>query len=794
MKVLSVFTLLLLSISISLHGQNNRKHYQIQIVDSRNNEALPFATVLLNKNQHRGLVTNLNGRSEFYLSPSDTCIQISYVGYETALIKRNKISSIVKLKAIEVDIAEAVIYARENPAHRIIKKAVANRKINTPDNIPEYGCKIYNKSIYDYKFGDDYQNDTSISSMVKLFSDNYVLFMESATERYYKASNKTFEEIKKVRVSGFKDPSFAPLSTEVQPFHFYNSLIEIFDIAYLNPISPGSHKKYIFIIEDTLYNQIDTTFIISFRPKRNTNFEGLKGFVHINTNKYAIENIVASPAEKKLMEIHVQQKYEFSNNYWFPIELKSELVWNDLYNQDLGLSLKSESYIKGFRTNIPKDSVKYTEEVLVFDPLATKDAKIEMSKYRNHDLSLKEKSSYHTMDSIGEEIKFDNILNFMEKIAEWKVPIGKFYFPLKTLYTYNDFEGSRLGFGLYSDDKLVRWMELGGWGAYGFKDKEWKYGGHLALFFDRKNENAFTVSYKYDAVFPGNEDFVRKESYIEGYFLQQADYSSQLKASFKTRIKYLELEFDLINDERSPQYDYSFLLNNNWTNKYETTEIGVQMRFAFKEKYMWQLNQKIAFETKWPVLVVGYKKGLKDFYGGELEYDKLWAQMDYSYHFARLGKTSLRLEAGKIWGDIPYSFLFSGAGGFNSSIPLFVGNRFNTMTPNQFANNEIANLYFSHDFGTLLFSTSKWKPKVMLTQAFGIGNLKNKHLHKGIELSDMNKGYYESGLVINDIVRLNYLNFFYVGIGGGIFYNYGYYSSTTWENNMKFKLSASFSF
>jgi hypothetical protein len=116
------------------------------------------------------------------------------------------------------------------------------------------------------------------------------------------------------------------------------------------------------------------------------------------------------------------------------------------------------------------------------------------------------------------------------------------------------------------------------------------------------------------------------------------------------------------------------------------------------------------------------------------------------------------------------------------------------MAPNQFANNEIANLYFSHDFGTLLFSTSKWKPKVMLTQAFGIGNLKNKHLHKGIELSDMNKGYYESGLVINDIVRLNYLNFFYVGIGGGVFYNYGYYSSTTWENNMKFKLSASISF
>jgi hypothetical protein len=794
MKVLSVFILLLLSISVSLFSQNNQKKYNIQIVDSRNNEALPFATILINKNRHNGLVTNLNGRSEFYLSPTDTCIQISYVGFETKLIKRNQISSLVKLKAIEVDIAEAVIYARENPAHRIIKKAVANRKINNPDNIPEYACKIYNKSIYDYIFKEESLNDTSIDNFVKLFSENYVLLMESATERFYKAPNKTFEEIKKVRVSGFKDPSIAPLSTDLQPFHFYNPMVELLDIAFLNPISSGSHRKYIFIIEDTLYNNIDTTFIISFRPKRNTNFDGLKGFVHINTNKYAIENVVVSPAEKKLMSFHIQQKYEFINNYWFPKELKSELRWEDLYNQDLGIALESESYIDGFRINIPKDSVKYTEEVLVFDPLATKDAKIEMNKYRNSKLSLKEKSSYHMMDSIGEELKLDNKLNFLEKIVEWKVPIGKFYFPLKALYMYNDFEGSRLGFGLYTDNKLVKWMELGAWGAYGFKDKQWKYGSELSLFFDRKHENALTTSYRYDAVFPGNEDFVRKKSNIEGYFLQQADYSEQLKVSYKTRIRYLQLKFDLVNDKRSPQYNYSFLLDNNWVNKYETTEIGVQMRFAFKEKYMWQLKQKIAFETKWPVLVVGYKKGLKDFYGGELDYDKLWAQIDYTYHFARLGKTNIRLEAGKIWGDIPYSFLFSGAGGFDSSIPIFVDTRFNTMPPNEFVNDEIVNFYFSHDFGTLLFSTSKWKPKVKLTQAFGIGNLKNKHLHTGIELTDMNKGYYESGLVVNDIVRLNYLNFFYIGIGGGVFYNYGYYSSDTWENNIKFKISASFSF
>ncbi len=794
MKKITILILIFLSIKGVLSGQENNKIYKVQIIDSQSSEPLPFATILINKNKYKGMVTNLNGWADLNLSPKDSCLQISYVGYQSKIINRINLTKTIKLKAIEVAIAEVVVYSRENPAHRIIKKAVANRKINNPDKIPEYGCNVYNKSVYDYIFKDDYLKDTSIQSFVNLFCENHVLLLESATERFYKAPDKTFEKIKKVRASGFKDPSFAPLSTDVQPFHFYKPLIEIFDIAYLNPISPGSHRKYFFLIEDTLYNQNDTTFIISFQPKKKTNFEGLKGFVHINTNRYAIENVVASPAEKKIMGIYIQQKYEFKNNYWFPKELKSELKWEKLYNQGLGMSLKSESYIKGFRTNIPEDSVKYTEEVLVFDKLATKNANIEMNKYRNTGLSLKEQNTYTTMDSLGEKNNFDFWLTVGEKVAKGKFPVKKFYIPLDKIYTRNDFEGSRLGLGLYTDDRLINWLETGGWGAYGFRDKEWKYGGDFTLFFDRKHETALSVEYKYDAVFPGNQDFVRKKNYIEGYFLDQADYSTQMKASFKTQIRYLQLKFDFLNDDRNPQYNYFFLLNNNWVKQFEVSELGIQLRFAFKEKYMWQLNQKIAFETKWPVLTVGYKKGLKNFYGGELDYDKLWAQIEYSYNFASLGKTNIRLEAGKVWGEVPYSFLFAGAGGWESSMPVYVENRFNTMSPNTFANNEIANLFFSHDIGTRLFSTPKWKPKVLITQAIGYGWLNNRNIHQGLVLTDMSKGYYESGLVVNDIVRLNVVNFFYLGVGAGAFYNYGYYSLNEQKDNFKFKLTVSLSF
>ncbi|MDY6801447.1 MAG: DUF5686 family protein [Bacteroidota bacterium] len=792
-KILILFLLIIIN-NFTLLSQNQTTKYKLKIIDTQTKEPLPFATILINGNSHRGVVTNLNGLAELSLSPTDECIQISYVGYETRKIEKEQITTTIALKPLEVKLKEVVIFPGKNPAHRIIKKAVENRKINNPDDISEYACNIYNKSIYNYIFEGKAKESETYKELRELSDTSHLIIMESATTRYYKAPDKINEIIKKVRVSGLKEPSIAPLSTDLQPFHFYNPTIDMLEITYLNPISPGSWNRYLFLLEDTLFHKKDTTYIITFEPKKNTNFEGLKGFLHINTNQYAIEKVVASPAEKKLMQLHVQQNYEYKNNYWFPKELKSEFRWENIYNIGLGMNVKSESYITNFRTDIPKDSVKYNEEILQFDKQSTKDADLAMKKYRYIDLNKKEENTYLTIDSIGKAINMDYWLKFSEKISAYKLPISKFYIPLEKIMTFNEFEGYRFGLGLYTDDKLITWMEAGGWGAYGFRDKEWKYGGDIKFFFDKDQEHVLSWSYQHNAVFPGNEDFARAKTYIEGYFLQQADYTNQIKASFQTRIRYLQLKLNFMHDERSPQYNYSFLLDNNPVSNYEVTELGAQIRFSFKEKYIWQLKQKIRIETNWPVLSVGYKKGIKGLYGGEIDYEKLWAQIDYSHHFPRLGKSNIRLEVGKIWGDVPYSFLFSGAGGWSSSMPFFVENRFNTMTPNQFANNEIMNAYFSHDFGARLFSTSNWKPKIMITQAFGMGNLINKNLHQDIDLVDMNKGYYESGLVINDIIRVNIVNFVYLGLGGGAFYNYGHYSSSDWIENFKLKINLKVSF
>ena len=53
--------------------------------------------------------------------------------------------------------------------------------------------------------------------------------------------------------------------------------------------------------------------------------------------------------------------------------------------------------------------------------------------------------------------------------------------PITTGAPDNGYEGVRLGGGLRTNAKLSRFFSVGGYGAYGFKDRMAKYGGDLRV-------------------------------------------------------------------------------------------------------------------------------------------------------------------------------------------------------------------------------------------------------------------------------------------------------------------------
>jgi hypothetical protein len=62
-------------------------------------------------------------------------------------------------------------------------------------------------------------------------------------------------------------------------------------------------------------------------------------------------------------------------------------------------------------------------------------------------------------------------------------------------------------------------------------------------------------------------------------------------------------------------------------------------------------------------------------------------------------------------------------------------------------------------------------------------------LHTGLTVQDMSLGLFETGLVIEDIIKVNL-----IGIGGGVFYRYGSYAFSDEFDNLAFKLSMKIGF
>ena len=144
--------------------------------------------------------------------------------------------------------------------------------------------------------------DSDLQELEEFLEKRHLFLMEFVSQRKFKPPDRNKETVTASRVSGFSDPSFTLLASQIQSTNFYDELFLIWDKKYLNPISNGSTSKYLFILEDTMYTEkMDTLFVISFRPLKGKNFDGLKGILHINSRGYAIQHVIAEAAETKGM-------------------------------------------------------------------------------------------------------------------------------------------------------------------------------------------------------------------------------------------------------------------------------------------------------------------------------------------------------------------------------------------------------------------------------------------------------------------------------------------------------------
>jgi len=773
-----------------------------QVTDAVSNEPLAFVNIIFNQNVFSGTTTDVNGHFT-YTSPlplqSLTC---SYVGYEkrTLDIAQANVNEplLIRMHPSSYVFDEIVVKAGENPANRIIREVLRNKNINNPEKIASFSYTSYNKVIYDFDFSDTLVADSEKIALDKVFKGGHLLVMESVTERKFIRPDNNEEKILGTRVSGFKDASFAPLATDVQPFSFYEEVLTIIDIAYLNPISNGCLSKYDYSIKDTLFQGMDTTYILSFAPQPGKNFEGLTGLLYINTNKYAIQNVIARPFRKGFIDINLQQQYRFvDGKQWFPEQLKFELFVRQNEDLTVGVRASGLSIIKDVNLLLALRTRDFGIETISIDELASDRDSLFWDTHRPVPLNLRETTTYQVMDSLGQEYKFDAKLKLMEKLGQNRLPIHFIDLDLSRLLRYNMFEGVRIGLGAYTNDKLVKNFSVGGFFGYGLKDHQWKYGGEAILTIQKEKELMLTARYQSTLLETGKSWlslFTPRQFDYRTFIASQMDRIDQSTVSLGFRaLRYARVNVSFNNTRTNPQYAYTYQADDGVpVTDYTHTDITVNLRYAFKEKLVSSMGQRISMGTKYPTLSLTYTRGLNDVLSGMYMYNKLEARIEESTHFRNFGESRIRIDAGFIDHPLPYGILFTGEGSYVRRWSILIKNTFMTARPYEFLSDRYVHVHYTHDFGSYLFHIGNWRPSISIYQNMGWGSLSHPEYHQGIAFKTKEKGMFESGLQLDNLLKLKYLNVGYMGFGAGAFVRYGPYATGRFADDAVFTFSMTF--
>ncbi len=796
----------ILTLILCLIATYGQAQYFGKVLDADNKQPLAFVTVY-NTETKKYAQTDINGAFKIDLPATSTTVQLSYIGYETKkAILYNGLNNLY-LKESSTAVAEVSIIAGENPANALIRRVITNADKNNPEKYTSFRYKAYNKFVINskntptedsafYKSLEKLPDSIKVRQIkVKKAADSFsakkdFFITETLTERQFLFPDLSKETVVASRMSGFKNPQFSLISSQLQSFSVYNTFLKLDDKEYLSPISNNSYEKYFFNIVDTTFSEADTIFIVSFRPKRNTNFEALSGSIYINSDGYAVQNLIAEPANKKASYIKIQQLYKRTNGFWFPEQLNTNIYFDNVSIEGVFLRGVGQSYIKELEIGLKIPSRNFNELTLDYAPDATKNAEEKIRPYRNDTTVNRDKNTYQFIDSVGKDGKIERTVNALLILNNGYIPFKILNFGLDKFINANDFEGLRLGAGAETNKKLSKYFSLNGYGAYGFKDKAWKYGYGATIKLYNPLELRAYASYAKDVAESGNMpfSFYKNTNASVGYrnlFVNNMDKLEQQQVGIKARLfSYWQVDvYKSINDYR---FTSSYLFSDARATGFKSDALGVNLRFAFREKYGLQMGQKLNLGTKYPIFYTNFVRHTIQNSANE-PITIIQSLLTYKFSFRSIGSSNFAIKAGRTWGAAPYSLQNTAPANFHKGLQLAGGQAFETMRFNEFLSDRYVYFFYKHSFKTLLFKTKNFAPQLSLAYNAGIGDIKNTVSHANYTYKALNQTYQEAGLIIDDILNLG--NTLKQGFGVAVYYKLGAYSSANYKDNAVVKLS-----
>ena len=697
------------------------------VYDNETKQPIPLATVII-KNTNFGVYTAEDG--EFYINTalSNDTLLISYIGYysDTVILSKQQSQKFtIYLKPQNFNLYEVVIKPREDPARVLMKKVIEHKKENDYHNIDGYKTRAYTKIeldlgnlVLDNMNAEDNVRKKNpynvLIDHIDTLNDetNYLpfFFTETLSDLYFRESPKARKEvIVASRTSGINNASASQiLGNYYEQYNIYNNYWFIINKNFIPPVTDSWNFFYKVELTDSAFIDNYWCYKIDFSPRQKQE-NVFEGYMWIADDDFAVKEVYMSLDSAANINYYKRavfyQEYEkVDDKHWV---LKQDKILGEFLPMQNSASVivrKSTTYQSyAFAADIFDEVVKLRDDIVYTDSVINNDEQF-WASIRPEALNTNETGVYELVDSLQNIKSFMTIVDLYNTLmyGYWNlgyVRIG----PFANMVSNDEVEGLRLRLGARTGDLISKRMSLGGYLAYGIKDNAFKYGGDFNIVVNKKPWQQFKFSYENDLDVSSNEGVTFGEDNILSGFYRRRDTPQKILDHEKIRGHYekdwiwgLSNSVTFTSVKMQPLFDiYYYNQHDSLVSDINNAELDFGLRFAYREKFLFDNYRRYSLGTNYPVINFHYKMGIPDIGSSDFKYTALEFSIDDYFLLGSFGATDYSIKAGKVYGNLPTLLLESPPG--NETYFMNHGN-FNLMNEYEFVMDTYAELFLTHSF------------------------------------------------------------------------------------------------
>ncbi|MBK7762615.1 MAG: carboxypeptidase-like regulatory domain-containing protein [Bacteroidetes bacterium] len=776
-----------------------------QVKDYTTGEPLSFATITFT-GKAKGVKASVDGMFFYEANelPSDS-ISISSIGYKKITIPLDRKPGYrfykIEMERTSVQMKNFVMHVSKDPALSLIKKVIKHKPQNNYNKVDNYSYEVYNKLEMDinkipkksFKVSPLLKNFSFVQNFIDSTSDDkpfLPLFLtETISDYYYQQKPKKMRElIKGSRISGYKNQSVSQmLGAMYQNLSVYDNQMPVFNVLFTSPIADDAPFFYKYQITDTQFVNGKRCFQVVFTPKRKGEHT-FEGDIWVHDSDYAVQkvNMIVGKDQNINWVNKVTMLQEFTclhDSIWFLTRDKFYVDFLPPHGDKVAgfLGRKTSTY-KNIVINHPHNievlNDKSQRSETDFQSEALNRDEQYWNEVRHDTLSKNEKSIYKMIDTIQGLPIYKRYYSISYLLATGIKEVGPLEIgPIYNLYSKNAVEGVRWRLTLGTTPKLFKNIYLKAYVAYGSKDTRFKYYGSALWLLERKPRMYIYAEYKHDIDNAVNS--YDDAGAIDNVFGAIGRKKVPWKLAFtdQQRIEFFKsyfngFSFKIFAEKRiftpySPlPYDGIFFNDNGLnTSSVSSNEIGLELRFAYREKFVEGNYYRTSLGTEYPIIKGSISKGFKNVLGGNYNYTKLRFTVSDSKKLNHFGSIHYNIYFGKVIGILPYSLLEVHPG---NEFYYYNPRAFNMMYRYEYVSDQYIGASIEHSMGTLFFKyipvVKKMKLRTFWNMKGVYGSLsssnQNLNLNRGYTFQTLVKSpYLEAGTGIENIFKVLRVDF-----------------------------------